>query len=266
MDVVREVGTSASVSPSAFTTSCSKRLGLIPGNPLTQFHADIDKLWGEFRSGRIQVTGIPHVRRSGPGPVPSRVSIIPREWGDLSKIDHHEGDKDSIATAADTEPRYIKVRVPGDMVIAFWPEHQGPSLDDVLRNAANQAGGTLTQAKAEKIARGAEVYSSRNEVRGALKRLRNSRETRADENPPRPRVVPQICTFGQGRNGVNISEPSQTWTVQNAAQISNQYRAPRASPERCGQSLRRWARHALWMDEGRPARQRQSGRRSLDTG
>ena len=138
-----------------------------PDNPLTRFHADIDKLWGEFRSGRIEVTGIPHVRRSGPGPVPSRVSIIPREWGDLSKIDHHEGDKDSIATAADTEPRYIKVRVPGDMVIAFWPEHQGPSLDDVLCDAANQAGGTLTQAKAEKIARGAEVYSSRNSARCA---------------------------------------------------------------------------------------------------
>jgi hypothetical protein len=122
-----------------------------PDNPLTRFHADIDKLWGEFRSGRIEVTGIPHVRRSAPGPVPSRVSIIPREWGDLSKIDHHEGDKDSIATAADTEPRYIKVRVPGDMVIAFWPEHQGPSLDDVLRNAANQAGGTLRKRKRKKL-------------------------------------------------------------------------------------------------------------------
>ena len=126
-----------------------------PGNPLTRFHADIDKLWGEFGSGRIEVTGIPHVRRSAPGPALSRVSIPPREWSDLSKIDHHDGDKDLIAMAADSEPRYIKVRVPSDKLIAFWSKHQGPSLDDVLRNAANQAGGTLTQAEAEKIARGA---------------------------------------------------------------------------------------------------------------
>jgi hypothetical protein len=46
------------------------------------------------------------------------------------------------------------------------------TLDEVLKLAANQAGGTLTQAKAEKIARGAGVYSSRDEVCGALKRLR----------------------------------------------------------------------------------------------
>ena len=46
------------------------------------------------------------------------------------------------------------------------------TLDGVLRAAANQNGGALTQANAEKIARAAGVFKNRDELRDALKRLK----------------------------------------------------------------------------------------------
>jgi hypothetical protein len=132
----------------------------------------IDDFWRELKSGAIEATGIPFVRRDYSRSTPNRI-VIPRiEWNDLSQFYFHEGEKDSIANVDDCEPRYNKVRVSSKPVITRWPERQDPRLVELLRAAANQsADGTLALSAAVKFAKEGGVYSSRAKIQQALERL-----------------------------------------------------------------------------------------------
>ena len=68
---------------------------------------------------------------------------------------------------------FENVRVSREAILELFPVDAPKAiltLDEVLKLAADQAGGTLTQAKAEKIAQDQGVYTNREEVRVALKR------------------------------------------------------------------------------------------------
>ena len=66
------------------------------------------------------------------------------------------------------------VRVKREEIMELFPVDAPKAiltLEEVLKLAADQAGGTLTQAKAKEIAQDRGVYANREEVRVALKQL-----------------------------------------------------------------------------------------------
>ena len=65
------------------------------------------------------------------------------------------------------------VRISRASIMAMFPaDSPKPTLDQVLMEAANQNGGTLSQTKAEEIAKDAGVFTTREDLRNALPRLR----------------------------------------------------------------------------------------------
>jgi hypothetical protein len=81
--------------------------------------------------------------------------------GDQAFVDHEGG--------GDIE----NVRIPRASIMAMFPaDSPKPTLDQVLMEAANQNGGTLSQTKAEEIAKDAGVFTTREDLRNALPRLR----------------------------------------------------------------------------------------------
>jgi hypothetical protein len=91
-----------------------------PSNPLLRYQAEIDRLWSELGSGKIDAKGIPYVRPRVAGAEPI---VIPNtEWAYLSKVDFHRGDKGSIGNFVDAEPLYERVRICSADVIELWPK------------------------------------------------------------------------------------------------------------------------------------------------
>jgi hypothetical protein len=95
-----------------------------PGATLAQ-----KELWTELQNGRIEASGVPRFVRGeiGVRGESGRMPIPGHEWIDLSPINFHSGEADSIATATDVEARYDAVRVPRDDVESIWPTQQSSS-------------------------------------------------------------------------------------------------------------------------------------------
>jgi hypothetical protein len=91
--------------------------------------------------------------------------------GDLLRLTvWRNGNRRTVDGPGDIE----NVCVSRDDVLALFPAEAQKAivtLDEVLRAAANQSGGKLTQITAEKMAREAGVFTTREELRDTIKRL-----------------------------------------------------------------------------------------------
>jgi hypothetical protein len=117
----------------------------------------IEALKDRLVSGDFAASGL----AKGGGP---RVSIPAIEWNDL--IFRSEG---ADIAGTNKEVRYEGVLLLRDDILEHWGKRT--TLEIVLLEAANQSGGILSQTGAEEAAKTHGVFSSRNKVRDALKRL-----------------------------------------------------------------------------------------------
>lgn len=130
-----------------------------------------DYLLSCFRVGRLSAIG------SLPGQLAWR-EISREDWaglriaigGDARRLAVWKIGSSTVQGHGDLE----NVRVKREEIMELFPVDAPKAiltLEEVLKLAADQAGGTLTQAKAKEIAQDRGVYANREEVRVALKRL-----------------------------------------------------------------------------------------------
>jgi hypothetical protein len=134
---------------------------------------EIDKyLLHLFRSGQLSafgnVAGIPGAR-----------NISQEDWGTLEIAVGGDALRLSVWRIGNQtvhgKGEFENVRVRRDDVLSIFPADKPQatkSLKEVLRAAANQRGGTLTHKEAEKIARQARAFTTRDDLRKTMEDLR----------------------------------------------------------------------------------------------